>query len=239
VHVSFVRSISMDAFKPAELARMDAGGNATWKRFWEAHDRNTLEGLSWDDSTIRERYEGEVGDEYKARLTAKVEGRDYVPGEEKKNATTTTTTAKSSTASLGGSRSGTPNSMASASRVPTSVSSNPLLKTASTPRSASPAAAALGTASLGRKAQNEAYFSRMGAENATRSEDLPPNQGGKFTGFGSDPFPAGKRDEGVLPGVDEFQKDPVAALTKGFGWLGGVVGKGVGDGLQKVSLSSS
>ena len=28
-----------------------------------------------------------------------------------------------------------------------------------------------------------------------------------------------------MPGVDDFQKDPVAALTKGFGWFTSTVGK--------------
>ena len=70
----------------------------------------------------------------------------------------------------------------------------------------------------------------MGGENATRFADLPPSKGGKYAGFGSEPVithgPAlststtsGATGEArvVLPGVDEFQKDPVAALTKGFG----------------------
>ncbi|KAI4271287.1 MAG: hypothetical protein L6R38_006903 [Xanthoria sp. 2 TBL-2021] len=34
----------------------------------------------------------------------------------------------------------------------------------------------------------------------------------------------GGKGEGI-PGVDEFQKDPVAALTKGFGWFTTTVGK--------------
>src|SRR5271170_265881 len=83
VHVSFVRSITMDAFKPPELARMAAGGNAAWRAFWETHEATRLAALVWDDCTIRERYDGDVGDEYKARLSAKVDGREYVPGEEK------------------------------------------------------------------------------------------------------------------------------------------------------------
>jgi hypothetical protein len=108
-------------------------------------------------------------------------------------------------------------------------------------RSASPA---LGTASLGRKVQNEAFFAKMGAENASRPDDLPPSEGGKVAGFGSDwqPPPAASRSQlggSVIPGAEEFQKDPIAALTKGFGWFGGVVQKGVGEGLQKVSFSSS
>src|ERR1700753_4052203 len=85
VHISFVRSITMDAFKSAELARMSSGGNEPWRNFWESHEHTKMEGRTWDDCTIRERYESEVGEEYKARLTAKVEGREYVPGEEKKN----------------------------------------------------------------------------------------------------------------------------------------------------------
>ena len=219
----------MDAFKAAELARMAAGGNTPWKEFWEAHEHNTLEGRTWEESTIRERYEGDVGEEWKARLTAKIEGRDYVPGEERKNLPTKKTAEAAGSTSLGGSRSGTPTSFSS--RGPPSTS-NPFLKTTSnSSRSSSPA---IGTASLARKTQNESFFARKGNENASRPDDLPPSQGGKFTGFGSDPFPERKQDG--IPGADEFQKDPLAALTKGFGWFGGIVQKNVGDVAQKVCI---
>jgi ADP-ribosylation factor GTPase-activating protein 1 len=235
VHVSFVRSITMDAFKPPELARMAAGGNAAWRAFWETHEATTLAGVGWDDCTIRERYDGEAGEEYKARLAAKVEGREYVPGEEKVAAAPKPAPAKRAVpgGSAPGSRAGTPaagGKGAAALRAPA--------------RANSPA---LGTTSLGRvgsnasggppKGQNEAYFARLGAENAGRPEDLPPNQGGRFTGFGSDPFP--QREAGGaagIPGADEFQKDPIAALSKGFGWFGGMVTRGVGEVSQKVGL---
>jgi ADP-ribosylation factor GTPase-activating protein 1 len=243
VHISFVRSITMDAFKPAELARMQAGGNKPWRAFWEAHEHTLLEGRTWDECTIRERYEGEVGDEWKARLSAKVEGREYVPGEEKTAAAAAATAAaktkmqvkKAETISAGGSRSATPSSFVGARSQSPALGST-LMKTGSnTSTSSGPA---LGTMSMGvggRKAQNEAYFARMGAENATRPDDLPPNQGGKFTGFGSEPWPPPRSDAaGRMPGADEFQKDPLAALTKGFGWFGGMVQKNVNEGLQKV-----
>jgi hypothetical protein len=32
-------------------------------------------------------------------------------------------------------------------------------------------------------------------------------------------------DEGKLPGLEDLQRDPVAALTKGFGWFTTTVGK--------------
>ncbi|KAL9597458.1 MAG: hypothetical protein Q9179_004255 [Wetmoreana sp. 5 TL-2023] len=84
---------------------------------------------------------------------------------------------------------------------------------------------------------NEDFFARKGSENERRRADLPPSQGGKYAGFGSEPMPqpssGGGGSNGGMPGVDEFQKDPVAALTKGFGWFTTTVGKGaktVNDG---------
>ena len=98
-----------------------------------------------------------------------------------------------------------------------------------------------------KKEANEAYFARMGNANSSRPEGVAPSQGGKYAGFGSAPMGGGGGEgegEKVLPGVDEFQRDPVAALTKGFGWLSSTVGKGaktVNEGwvkptAQKVSL---
>lgn len=75
-----------------------------------------------------------------------------------------------------------------------------------------------------KKEQNEAYFARLGEANANKPDDLPPSQGGKFTGFGNTPM-AAKTSANAMPSTDEFQKDPVAALTKGFGWLGSTVSK--------------
>ena len=75
------------------------------------------------------------------------------------------------------------------------------------------------------KAKNEAFFSRMGDANASRPENLPPSQGGKYAGFGSSvPGPA-EQDTSSIPSANDFQKDPVGALTRGFGWLGSTVVK--------------
>ena len=99
------------------------------------------------------------------------------------------------------------------------------------------------------KELNEEFFAKKGNENERRREDLPPSLGGKYAGFGSEPLGSSGREGGAgpaggkgIPGVDEFQKDPVAALTKGFGWFTTTVGKGaksVNDGwiqpnVQKV-----
>jgi ADP-ribosylation factor GTPase-activating protein 1 len=217
----------MDAFKGPELARMAAGGNKPWKAFFDAHSSNKLEGRTFEDSTIQERYDSEAGEEWKDRLSAKIEGKDYVAGEKKKTAPARTA-VKSATSAIGGSRSGTPNPLGK------SVS-NASAAASLGSRSASPA---LGTATMSKKTQNETYFARKGAENANRPDDVPPNQGGKFGGFGSDWPPQDKNNDGGIPRADEFQKDPVAALTKGFGWLSATVTKGAKEGLQKVRTPS-
>lgn len=179
---------------------MRLGGNRRWRQFWESHEYNRDLGLTWDGCTIRERYEGPVGEEYKERLSAEVEGREYVPpapGSRPPQQQFSAPARATTTNSLGGSR------------------------------SASPAQISGGPALSGGKAKvDDAYFSRLGNANAARPADLPPSQGGKYGGFGSEmPSPPNRSQTAGPPGVDDFQKDPVAALTKGFGWFGGMVGK--------------
>ncbi|KAK2832037.1 hypothetical protein FQN49_006916 [Arthroderma sp. PD_2] len=208
VHISFVRSITMDAFKLAEIQRMDNGGNEPWKRFFDAHSITVAEGRTFEDSTVKERYSGEVGEEWKERLSAKVEGREYVPVEKtvKKNISRSNTT--------------TPKGFGSDS-LSGAAGREPLSRSRS----------AAGGGNISRKEQNESYFARMGGANAARSDSLPPSEGGRFTGFGggmpAEPSPAASRQGGAgIPGLDDFQSDPVAALTKGFGWFTTTVGKG-------------
>ncbi|KAH8702467.1 zinc finger protein gcs1 [Talaromyces proteolyticus] len=195
VHISFVRSITMDAFKNAEIQRMEKGGNDTWKNFYDENPIVISEGRTFEDSTIKERYDSEVGEEYKDRLTAKVEGKEYVPGERKKKQPSPATTQENI------SRSGTP-----------------LQGGRSSPATFDGART--------QKERNEAYFTRLGNDNASRSGDLPPSQGGKYGGFGGGlPVSSTPRQVGPELGFDDFQKDPVAAFSKGFGWFTSTVGK--------------
>lgn len=186
VHISFVRSITMDAFKAAEIERMRLGGNKPWQNFFNSHAENEGAGITFDDATIAERYSGDVGEEWKERLSAKVEGKEYVASEKPAQ------TKSFNNASNTDSRSGTPSQA---------------------------------NASGGKVKVNDQYFAGLGATNASRPDDLPPSQGGKYSGFGSSgPF-APEKKEAAIPGFDELQKDPVAALTKGFGWFTTTVGK--------------
>jgi ADP-ribosylation factor GTPase-activating protein 1 len=192
----------MDAFKASEIERMRQGGNARWREFFDGHADNVAMGIGFEDATIAERYSGEVGDEWKERLSAKVEGREYVAGEKK--TTTTTTAASAPTPPMG---------RKSATHTPTPTGVAAL----DSKREASPAPGS------GKVKVDDRYFARLGADNASRPDDVPPNQGGKYAGFGNMPAPVPK-DESV-PTLDDLQRDPVAALTKGFGWFTSTVTK--------------
>lgn len=181
----------MDAFKAIEIERMRLGGNDGWRKFYEEHEP----GVSWDNGTDADRYTSDVGEEWKDRLTAKVEGKEYVATEKKPAPIKKTPTNQST------SRTGTP-----------------LSGTAS--RSESPGQ---GGQPGGKAKVDDQYFARLGADNASRPDDLPPSQGGKYAGFGSTPTPA-QQNTGA-PTFDDVQKDPMAALTRGFGWFTSTVSK--------------
>lgn len=181
----------MDAFKLAEVRRMSLGGNAPYKTFFDEHPSNKVIGRDFESCTIAERYDSEAGEEWKERLTAKVEEREYVPSAAKKDPPA----KKAAVGEMPGSSSG-------------SGRNTPQTQQGFGPES--------------QKSKNEAYFANKGAENASRSADLHPSQGGKYAGFGSAPPPSSNNNDDMSspPAIDDFQKDPVAALTKGFGWLG-------------------
>jgi ADP-ribosylation factor GTPase-activating protein 1 len=164
-----------------------------------------MRGHSWDGATIAERYSGDVGEEWKDRLSAKVEGKAYVPSA--KPASTSISFA-STASSHTNSRSQTPLGPRGAGGLGS--------------RTDSPSRVPLGAGSKAKV--DDKYFAGLGAANASRPADLPPSQGGKYAGFGSAP-PEPLMAEVRMPGVDDFQKDPVAALTKGFGWFTTTVGK--------------
>lgn len=187
----------MDAFKASEIERMRLGGNDNWRTFFDEHDDTQMRGMSWEDATIAERYSGEVGEEYKERLTCKVEGKDYVPGEKKPTPPAKPASASSRTATpLGG-----------------SASNNG--------RTESPGQGG----GNGKVRVDDKYFAKLGADNASRPDDVPPSQGGKYAGFGNMPASNKSAGNNSMPNFDDVQKDPLAALTKGFGWFTSTVSK--------------
>lgn len=71
VHISFVRSITMDQFKPEEVLRMEKGGNTNCKQYFQEHgvDLKVPAKLKFDNY---------VAEDYKEKLTCTIEGRPFV-----------------------------------------------------------------------------------------------------------------------------------------------------------------
>jgi ADP-ribosylation factor GTPase-activating protein 1 len=67
VHLSYCRSVSMDAFKPQEIASLRAGGNQKLLDFFAAH--GVAQSLS-----IKEKYSGPVAAMYRDVLAARRDG---------------------------------------------------------------------------------------------------------------------------------------------------------------------
>ncbi|KAI5286811.1 Zn finger-containing GTPase- Activating Protein for ARF [Ascosphaera aggregata] len=229
----------MDGFKVHEVARMEqSGGNDAWRAFFDAHEMIQTEGRTFDDSTIQERYSGLVGEEWKEMLSAKIEGRTYLPPSkeelQKKKAAAAAAAATAAAAAAAPtaakselSRSGTPSRSISSSHTGSPNLSSPA---ATATRLGNRSNESFGNTPMTRKQANEAYFARKGAQNAQRPEGVPPAQGGKYSGFGGG-MPVEVRNgrsetAGVgLPGLDSFQQDSMAALSKGFGWFTSTIGK--------------
>lgn len=196
----------MDAFKPAEMARLDLGGNKRWQQFWSSKNGGKAWGKPGEGGDggaafeLEKRYGGDIGEEWKERLGCEVEGREFtgMPVVERK-------------------------------RMESKGMDGSTARTASPLNAGGAGANSGGMGPRSQKEMNENFFAKKGNENSSRPEGLAPSQGGKYAGFGSSPMPepasgAGGGD-GSMPGADEFQKDPMAALTKGFGWFAGAVGK--------------
>lgn len=179
---------------------MELGGNAAFRAFWAGKNPGAVWQVPPTTEVLAERYGGEVGEEWKERLSCKVEGREF-------------------------------------RGVPKRENIERKRQDESSARSSTPSG----------KEANEAYFARMGDANKSRPEGLAPSQGGKYAGFGSAPARSGDEEQKGMPGVDDFQRDPVGALSQGLGWFTSSVGKGarqVNEGwvrptAQKVSMPPS
>ncbi|GIL50118.1 hypothetical protein Vafri_6429 [Volvox africanus] len=183
VHISFVRSVTMDSWSPEQLKKMQLGGNAKLNAFLKQYgvDKNV---------DIRDKYNTRAAEFYREKLRASIEGRDYTPPSpsEVGASVPTSTVRANSTASA-------------AKRKDDDWDDWGAQETAS---GGSGASGGFTNRSEYTRAQLEAsaagketFFARKIQENASRPEGLPPSQGGKYVGFGSTPPPRPKPQGGV------------------------------------------
>ena len=205
VHISFVRSITMDQFKPEETLRMEIGGNERLKNYFVENGVDL-------SLPAKAKYDNYVAEDYKEILTCEVEGKEFVPKDHSGKTLPNKDSVDSATAAASGGAS------AGAGAFSTSTTSG----------------GTRGELNPEHKVKNEAYFASLGAKNNTRPENLPPSQGGKYAGFGNTPQPTSSNSSGNGTGsslsnftIDNFQKDPLGTFTKGWGLFSSSVAKSV------------
>jgi len=165
VHLSFVRSASMDKWKDIELEKMKVGGNRNCKIFFEMQpDYNP----SW---SLQQKYNSKAAALYRDKIATEATGKPWSMSE---------SSAKNYTPnSLGASNYSSSSSSSYSNSKPLSSGSyydEPSSNSYQT-------AGGISTDQL--KSQTNDFFSRKQSENMSRPENLPPSQGGRYSGFGN------------------------------------------------------
>ncbi|KAG6842060.1 hypothetical protein C0991_003586 [Blastosporella zonata] len=213
VHISFVRSVSMDTWQDEQIRRMQLGGNAPFQEFMKSYTPIDQGGYN-DSLSSYDKYHCWAATQYREKLDAELAGKEWAPslppiGLAQNNRSSSPSTRPSSAQGLRKSRANTRSTTGSSLR---SDSPSPFR---SSPR---------GTPDLAsdQKTANENYFAGLGKANESRPVDLPPNQGGRYTGFGSTPTPPASNhpsyalSSSAAPTLNELQQNPLGALSKGW-----------------------
>lgn len=187
VHLSFVRSVSMDKWKDIELEKMKAGGNRNAKNFFKSQS-------DYDPGmTLQEKYNSKAAALYRDKILAEAEGKPW---------SIETSSARNYVAYKPSAGLKTSSSSSSFSNKPMNTYSDNDF----TDNSYQDGNVNLQSDEF--KKQKEEYFGRMQAENASRPENLPPSQGGKYVGFGSTPMSDKKEDD--------FFDNTLSSLSSGW-----------------------
>ena len=197
VHISFVRSITMDQFKDEELLRMEKGGNAKFNDYMSAHGID----LTLPQTT---KYDNVIAEDYKEKLTCEVEGKEFVEPEHPNF---------------------DPSELGKTNNTNLSSQSEIFLENR---RSATP------KISETQKEQNEAFFARLGEQNQSKPDNLPPSQGGRYQGFGNTPINPNSNQKNKTGGnntlsLENLQADPLGTLSRGWSLFSSAVSKSVND----------
>ncbi|XP_025423903.1 ADP-ribosylation factor GTPase-activating protein 1 isoform X2 [Sipha flava] len=156
VHLSFVRSITMDSWKDLELEKMKVGGNRNAKEFFESQP-------DWNDSmTIEQKYNTKAAALYRDKILSLAKGETWSP---------TTSSAKDYNVDH--------------MKMKSNQSQKYSFNESSTNYNEISSGYQNDVNIPNIKDEKEAFFARKQYENMTKPENLPPNQGGRYSGFGN------------------------------------------------------
>lgn len=208
VHLSFVRSVTMDKWKDIELEKMKVGGNRKARDFLDDQD-------DWNDSApIQQRYNSKAAALYRDKINTLAQGKSWNLKEAEKalpsrssssSSSTTTGTAATSHSKSSGSFS------SNQGHSSTTGGSTGGYQNGGGYNDSNLSYQNLNSQEF--KDQKEDYFNRMQEQNASRPDNLPPNQGGKYSGFGYTRDPPSKTQS------QEILDTTLSSLVSGWSLL--------------------
>ncbi|KAF3575700.1 hypothetical protein DY000_02029168 [Brassica cretica] len=225
VHISFVRSVTMDSWSEVQIKKMESGGNERLNSFLARY------GIA-KETEIAAKYNSNAASVYRDRIQALAEGRQWrdppvvkevvvnkkppVQGsnggwDDWDNDDSFRSPRRNQSASdfrgYGGGGGGAP--AKSKSKSSEDIYSRTQLEASA--------------------ANKESFFAKRMAENESKPEGLPPSQGGKYVGFGSSPGPAAPRSNQQSGG------DVFSVVSEGFGRLSLVAANVVQSGTMEFT----
>ncbi|XP_031488712.1 probable ADP-ribosylation factor GTPase-activating protein AGD6 [Nymphaea colorata] len=213
VHISFVRSVTMDSWSEIQLRKMEAGGNDQLNAFFAQY------GIPKETDVVA-KYNSRAASVYRDRIQALADGKPWTDPPVVKETGKPPLGQKPARASQNGGWGswGNEDDYRGATDMrrnrsiadfrgagarggpPRSVSSDDLYTRSQLEASA---------------ANKESFFARKMAENEARPEGLPPSQGGKYVGFGSSGSVAPQRSNSQ----GDILRDTVSVVSQGIGRL--------------------
>eukprot|EP00249_Psilotum_nudum_P009460 c21951_g1_i1 orf=497-1921(-) len=236
VHISFVRSVTMDAWSEMQLKKMQAGGNNSLNDFLSQY------GIPKETEVVA-KYNSRAAGIYREKIQAAAEGRAWkappVVKEEvgKPSFTRSRNDERNNrnepVSGIGGNGYSDPGwdewDREDGNRgIRRNQSADSFKCSGNGGPSRSRSSEDIYTrAQLQESAANKnAFFARKQAENAVRTEGIPPSQGGKYVGFGSTPSrPPSGRGSG---GSADVIRDTVSAVSQGLSRLSVVAASAAG-----------
>ncbi|ONK61913.1 uncharacterized protein A4U43_C08F34860 [Asparagus officinalis] len=217
VHISFVRSVTMDSWSEAQLRKMEAGGNDTFNHFLSRY------GIP-KETDIVTKYNTDAAAIYRDRIQALAEGqqwRDPTPVKETLNSGNKSNKPPPRQNPSSSNNSSTWDNWDTEEPKRTSIRKNHSVSDFRGDGGRGEPSRSMSTQDIYTRAQLEAsaankddFFARRMAENGAKPEGLPPSQGGKYVGFGSSPVNPVHRSSS--------QGDMFSVVSQGFGRLSSV-----------------
>lgn len=220
VHISFVRSVTMDSWSEIQIKKMESGGNERLNAFLSQY------GIP-KETEIVTKYNTNAASIYRDKIQALAEGRPWRDPPVVKETLGGGSRSKPPLAQGGGGRNGSfgnnggwdswdNDDFKSSSDLRRNQSVSDFRggngATGGMPARSKSTQDIYTRAQLEASAANkDSFFSQKLAENEARPEGIPPSQGGKYVGFGSSPAP--------MPRSTNQQGDVLSVVSQGFGRL--------------------